>query len=1078
VLLTSLSIKRPLVLLVLLGVLIAGGIVGYTRMGVDLLPDVPFPIVAITTIYPGAGPDEVDAQVTGKIEDAISGMSDIDHVDSTSVEGTSVVVVYFTDHAASDSAAEVERRVSSIRGDLPSDVVTPTIGKFDPSATPILSLALSGRNLADLQVLAEDRIQQRLQNVDGVATVKLIGGLEREIQVQVDPEALQARGLSLLQVNQALAADNVSVPAGMITQRGQDVMLRLNAQAQSPDDLGDVLVAQTPNGPVRLQDVATIVDTFKKPTTIQRVDGLPAVGITVQKDTDANTVATAEAVKSTIQQLNRELPAGAKLSVITDSSVFTRQSIGDVMRELGLAVVLTGIVLLFFLHTLRSTSIVLLSIPTSLVATLGAMYVLGLTLNVISLMALTLTVGILVDDSIVVLENIFRHLELGETPWHAALKGRSEIGLAAIAITAVDVVVFLPLAFMTGPVGGYFRQFGLVVSVATVFSLLMSFTLTPMLASRWYRRRSYAANGQHASANGHQPRPSRNPLALLGRAWDASYSLLAYGYSRALGASLHVRWLVLLLGLGACALGLWLLLSGRLATEYAPDPDNSQFIITLEMPPGTSLDSTNQMAQIVEQRLHAWPEVLDVFSSVGVGGSGQLDLNRARFATLQVNLVPRAERNATPGQLANKAHVLAADLTGVTLRANPVGLLGQGRPTEIDVTVLGDDQDTLTRVAGQVATILKQTPGLDDVTDGGITGQPELVATIDHARAADVGLTPGQVAGVLRTGLTGSTVSTFRPEGTRGWDITVVLDPATTAGGTDHVGDIPIVPPRGGAVTLSQVADITSESGPTTIVRQNRQRAVTATASLNGERPLGDISRDLRTALAGINLPPGFSIELGGAAQRQTDVFTQVGQALTLSVILMYALLVLLYSSWLYPIVRMLSLPLGILGAFGLLWITGHTLNIMSLIGLILCEGLVGKNAILLIDYTNTLQRRGMDRTAALIEAGRTRLRPILMTSLTIILAMLPVAYSLGEGNEWRVPMAITVIGGLLSSTLLALFFIPSAYTVLDDVQRLFGRAFGMRTTPSLALDYPTMLANGSLEESAAPRSVSIGGGD
>src|SRR3984893_6813714 len=502
--LTNIAIRRPLFMLMVIGALLVVGLVSWTKLGVDLLPALDFPIVVVSTPFPGASPEAVDTLVTKRVEDAVASINDIDYISSSSVQGSSSVIIFFTDKAAKDSSIDVERRVAAIRGQLPTDVKDPTIGKFDPNAQPILLLTVSGnRDLGALQRLAEDKIQKRLEGTSGVAQVTLVGGLVREIQVQVNQQKLQARGLSILQVNQALSGDNVNVPAGSITQLGKDWNVRLDNQAQTPDEPNSVLVSRAATGPVFLRDVATVVASYKKTTNIQRTNGQSALGITVIKQSSANTVETADNVKQTIDQLTPVLPSDVTISLASDAAVFTRHSLDDVQHELTQAILLTGLVLLLFLHTFRSTLIVLLTIPTSLIATLGVMYFLGLSLNMMSLMGLTLTVGILVDDSIVVLENIFRHLQLGEAPREAAVNGRSEIGFAAIAITLVDVVVFAPIAFMSGITGQYFRQFGLVIISATLFSLFVSFTLTPLLASRWYRV------GEHGDDK--VDRPTRNP---------------------------------------------------------------------------------------------------------------------------------------------------------------------------------------------------------------------------------------------------------------------------------------------------------------------------------------------------------------------------------------------------------------------------------------------------------------------------------------------------------------------------------------------------------------------------------------
>jgi hydrophobic/amphiphilic exporter-1 (mainly G- bacteria), HAE1 family len=1029
--LTSVAIKRPLFMLMVIGALLVVGLVSWTKLGVDLLPALDFPIVVVNTSYPGASPDAVDTLVTKPVEDAVATINDIDYIQSTSVEGQSSVVIFFTDKAAKDSSIDVERRVSALRNQLPTDAKDPTVGKYDPNAQPILLLTLSGnRDLGALERLGEDPVQKRLEGTDGVAQVSLVGGLVREIDIQVDQQRLQARSLSILQVNQALAGDNVNVPAGSITQQGRDWTVRLDNQAQTPSELNNVLVSSTTNGPVYLKDVATVVDTYKKVSTIQRTNGQSAVGITVLKQASANTVATAESVKATLKALQPDLPQGVHIDVAYDASIFTRRSLNDVTRELSQAVILTGLVLLLFLHTFRSTLIVLLAIPTSLIATLGVMYFLGLSLNMMSLMGLTLTVGILVDDSIVVLENIFRHLQLGEAPREAAIHGRSEIGFAAIAITLVDIVVFTPIAFMSGIVGQYFREFGLVIVSATCFSLVVSFTLTPLLASRWYRR------GDHGEAKVRQP--SRNPLVRFGRAWDAGYARLARGYARVLRFAIgrRTRWAVVVLSVLSFIGGIMLVATGVLSTEFFPNADNGALTISLEMPPGTSVDVTNSATQKIEQRVMAWPEVKEVFTSVGQ--SGGFGPSQSRLATMQVQLVDKNLRTRTPDDLTRVARTYGADIPGAKVTASPVSQFGGGGASAVSVRIQGEDQAILTKLASQVADVVRRTPGTADVNDGGVTGDPELVVNVDRQQAADLGLTPSQVASVLRTGLAGSIVGTFRPQGTIGWDISVILNPDERAR-VEQVGQIPIVTPRGQTIQLGQIANVSTSIGPTQIDRRDRQRSVYVTADLQ-DRPAGDVAKDIQAGLDKIRVPNGYKVTQGGDAQSQNETFGQILTALGLSVLLMYMLMVALFESLIFPLMIMFSLPLAVVGAFGLLALTGNTLNMLSMIGMILLTGLVGKNAILLVDYTNTLRKRGHARNDALLEAGPTRLRPILMTTSALVLAMSPIALKLGEGSEWRAPMAVTVIGGLLTSTLLTLVLIPAVYTIMDDFTGVLSR--------------------------------------
>jgi HAE1 family hydrophobic/amphiphilic exporter-1 len=1014
--LTSLAVRRPLIVLLAIGAVLAFGLLAWTRLGVALFPTINVPIVTVVTAYPGAGPDAVDTLVTQKVESAVNGMNDIDYINSTSVEGQSRVSITFTEKASGDSAHLVEQKVNAIRGDLPTDAKAPIVSKVDGNGDPVLELTLGGnQSPGELQPLAEDVLQKDLEKISGVGRVELVGGLQREIQVQVDQRQLEARGLSILQVTQALSADNLNVPAGNVTQPDKDWTIRLNTQAQSIRDLQNILVASAPTGSVRVRDVATVVDTFKPASVLQRTNEQPAIGILVYKQSSANTVAVSSAVNKALPDFQSTLPSGVTLGVVWDSAPYITDNVNDVQNELMLAVLLTGLVLLVFLHTFRSTAIVLLAIPTSLIATFGAMLLLGISFNFMSLMGLALTVGILVDDSIVVLENIARHLQLGESPEQAAINGRSEIGMAAIAITLVDVVVYTPIAFMTGFIGALFRDFGLVIATATLFSLLVSFTLTPLLASRWYRRGTIG----HAAS-------SRHPLAYFARGWDAAYVRLEKLYEATLRASLRVRWLVVAAALATFAGGVMLVVTGLLSTEFLPRDDSGRVAVNIEMPAGTPLAATSQATSQVEHRLTQVPEVDKIFTSIGQSGS--------RSAQLLVILNDKSHRQRSSQEIADQARTFGQDIPGMTLKAAAMSSLGGGGADgAIQVHIQGDDQKVLEALAKQVADVVRGVPGTVDVADGGVVGQPEMVVNIDRDRAADLGLTAGQVANVLRTGLSGSTIGTFRPEGTKGWDVNVILNPNDRSR-IDQIASIPIITPAGATIRLGEVANISTVSGPTQVDRRDRQRSFTVSAGVSG-RTTGAVSTDIQAGLDRIRVPAGYKVTQGGDTKDQNDAFLQIFQALGLSIVLMYLVMALLFESTLFPLIVMLSLPLALVGAFGLLTLTGNTLNIMSMIGMILLTGLVGKNAILMVDYTNHLRRQGRDRLSALLQAGPTRLRPILMTSMALILAMLPLAARLGDGGEWRAPLATTVIGGLLTSTFLTLLVIPSVYTLVDDAQ-------------------------------------------
>ncbi len=1032
--LTRASILRPLFIAMVISAIVVMGLVSYTRLGVDLFPAINFPVVSVFVAYPGASAESVETLVTKPIEDSLAGLNNLDFMQSISSEGQSIAVLIFTEKANPDSASiDVLHKINAIRSRLPKDTLTPNLVKADINALPILNISLSGNAPpAELFRLADEVVAARLKTVDGVAAVDVVGGRQQEIRVKVDQEKLAAHRLSILQVIATLQQDNLNVPSGSLIEAGKEFGVRVNTLAATPATLASLVIADTPAGPVRLNDVATVENTLKQQVRINRTDLKDSIGIQITKQATANTLKVADEIKAEMKQLQAELPAGVSMSIVSDASIFTRQSLNGVRDNLIEAIILTGLVLLLFLHTWRSTLVVLLSIPTSLMATFAMMYAFGFTLNMMSMMGLALVVGILVDDSIVVLENIFRHLQLGDTPLSAALNGRSEIGLAAIAITLVDVVVFLPVAFMSGIVGQYFRQFGLVVAAATLVSLFISFTLTPMLASRWF-------TGQEKLGD--------SIFAKFGRAWEAGFERLKIAYTGTLGWSLRHRFLVILVGALSFGVGVGMVIFGLVSTEFLPNADQNEFTIVAEMPAGTTLADTDRAVAKLEEQLATWPEIDNLFTYVGVGDS--VNAPSSRLARVQVNLINKNERRASAEELAGRIRELDGTIPGLKLRAQLPTIAGpSGQP--IQIRVRGDDATKLDELAGQVEAIVRNTTGTMDIRNSGESGKPELEITLNRQLVANLGLTSAQVASTVRSSLAGNVATQYRPAEGAEVDVRVVAIDEDNAS-MEAVKAIPLVAPTGAVIRLDQIASVENRSGPPQINRYNRQRLITISAGASG-RALGDVTNDLQQAFYRMVVPPGYSVSFGGATQAQQETFAQLYQALGLSVILIYMLMVALYENLLYPFVILLSLPLAVVGAIGALLITGNTLNMMSMIGMILLTGLVGKNAILLIDYTNTLRIRGYQREQALLEAGPVRLRPILMTTATMVVALMPSALKLSESAELRSPLAIVVIGGLLTSTLLTLLMIPAMYTVFDDLQSVVRRRiFGMREDQSRA---------------------------
>lgn len=1025
--LTTVSIKRPLfILMVILALLIMGG-VAYTRLGADLYPSVNLPYISVLVVYPGAGPEEVESKITKPVEDAVAGLNNVKTIVSFSQESLSVVSLEFQDGTDSNFAAvDVERKLNTIRSTLPPEAKAPSVVRAEFSALPVMNLVLTGKRSTDqLFRVADEKIRPRLETVKGVAAVRVVGGREREIRIKVDQNRLRAYGLSMQQIGGALAQANLSMPAGQLDEGGQQFTVRYDGLYRTVEDLRNLIILATPNGIVYLRDVAEVEDGFKPQTVITRYNAQESVGLIATKQGEANTIQVVRDMRKVIAEVEGTLPADVRIVVASDQAGYVRRSLDDIQSRLGEAVILTGIVLLLFLHTFRSTAIVLFSIPTSMIATFLVMWVLGFSLNMMSMMALALTVGILVDDSIVVLENIFRHLHLGNTPWTAALQGRSEIGLAAIAITLVDVVVYTPVAFMSGIVGQFFRQFGLTIAAATLFSLFISFTLTPMLASRWLRAES-APNGR------------RSLMERFGERWEAAYGRLARGYARLLAWALGRRWIVVAITAVVLFAAFAPLPLRLIGFEFMPAEDQGEFNLTLEMPAGTALEATNRATQQFESKLSRVPEVSSYFVTIGRSGGGFSGFDEARYATINVKLVGKGERRKSAGALALEAEALAKDIVGAKVRSQlPSMVISSRQPFMLQIR--GEDPATLKPLAAQITDLVRAIPGTSNVTNSAAVGAPELLVRADSRRLADLGLTSAQVAAALRANVEGSVVTALESESKKKVDIRVL-------GGDDdraHVGglaNLPIQTDRGTTVQLDQVSDVRLGDGPAQIERVDRQRSVTVGANLVG-RPLGDVASDFHTALDRLGLPAGYSVKVVGEAQVMDESFANLFFALILSVLLMYMLMVALYESLVYPLVIMFSLPVSIAGAFGGLLITGKTVNMVSMIGLIMLMGLVGKNAILLVDYTNNLRSRGLQRLPAILEAGPTRLRPILMTTSAMVLAMSPLAIASGEGSEISSPLAVVVIGGLISSTLLTLVLVPVVYTLFDDLQiRLFGR--------------------------------------
>jgi HAE1 family hydrophobic/amphiphilic exporter-1 len=1032
--LTRISVGRPLaVIAIFLGLAITG-FFAYRGLPINLYPKVNFPYVAITTAYPGAGPEEVELQVTRRIEDAVAGLADLDYMTSSSGEGFSVVTLVFTDRANNDLiGTTVERQVNAITQQLPTAAERPTVIKANLDALPVMQLAVvgEGQSQTDLYRIADETVRPQLERIGGVSQIGVIGGQQQEIRVRVDPIKMAAYNVSLSGIQQALAQANTSVPAGNLPDQGRDYNLRVYALVERPEELGFLTVGGPATAPVMLKDVADVTLAAKDVTQITRVNGQPGVLIRLGQQNGANTTDVTDAVTRALPALRASLPPGLDLKVVQDNSVFIRSALDGVQSELVLAVILTAAVLFLFLHQVRVSVIVLLSIPATLLVTFIVMTVLGFSLNILSTLALVLTIGILVDDSIVILENILRRLGRGEPPVEAAINGRAEIGLAALAITLVDVVIFAPVGLVSGQIGSFFREFGFTIAAATLTSLIVSFTLTPMLASRLLKSESERTGGL---------------LGAFGRAWDRGFARLERIYAGLLDWSLSHRPVILVVAAASLIFGLSLIATGAVGVNFFPASDDGTFLVDTTVPAGTTLATHDQIMGQVEERLLAIPEVETVSASVGAASSGGfLASTDATKGSVSVDVGDKGRRKRSVYAIAEDARARLADVPLATIHVNVGDSGGGGSP--VAVRLQGPDNAELNRLGGELAEAFKTIPGLRDVTNSAAEARPELRIRVDRARAVQYGISASTLGSAVRLAYSGVVATKYqKPDGSQ-IDVRVLLRESDRTRSA-ALADLPIPTAGGETVRLGQIATISQVDTPAQISRRDRRRVVTIGASLEDGVVQSQVDPRVQKVLADLKLPPGYTATVGGTAEQQNQSFGQLGAALGISILLAYLLMAILYNSFLNPLAILFGLPVAAGGAIFSTFLFHYTFNIFSMIGVILLVGLAIKNGILLVDRTNHNRQRGMTRRAALVEAGPARLRAILMTSMTISVALLPSAFQLGEGAELRAPLAATVLGGVISSTLLTLVLVPVVYSLLDGLGNRTGRFFRWLAQP------------------------------
>ncbi len=1027
---TRLLIQRPTLVVVLFSVLGVFGLYGYTQLSYELLPKFAPPVITIATAYPGASPDEVENSVTKLIEDAVSGLDKVDAITATSSEGVSFVTIEFKQEANVDVVLQdAQRKVDAIIPRLPSEAKRPVLSKFAFDEIPVLRMGLTSRMPeTEFYTFVKEKLQPRLARIAGVAQITLIGGEEREIKVNLNAEKLKSYGFSPLQIANVIKNANLDFPTGRIKDSDGQFVVRLAGKFSSLDEIRNLVVGRSKQGgEVRLSDIAEVQDGVKEPTNINRINGKSSIGMLVSKQSNANAVIVSQKVREEIAKIEKEYAdRGIKFDIAQDASLFTLDAAHAVQEDLLLAVLLVALVMLVFLHSIRNSFIVMIAIPCSLISTIGVMYFLDYSFNLMSLLALSLAVGIWVDDSIVVLENIYRRLELGDDKVTAAVRGRDEIGLTAVSITLVDVVVFVPLAIVGGIIGNIMRQFAIVMVVSTLFSLLVSFTVTPVLASR-------ISKLEHLTKD-----------TLMGRfgIWfEGIFKRVSDGYIELLKWALQNRWKVVgsavLMLIASCSL----IPLGFIGGEFIAQTDRGEFSVALELAPGTKLEETNAVSQKIERMLMDIPEVEKVSANVGASSDGFLTASASNIVDISVKLLSKEERAArgmrstTDVQMQIKQ--MTKDIPGVKVRVNDIGVFGTANQTPIQLVVSGADYDSVKQGALQLKEILKATKGATDVRLSAEDGNPETRIEIDRNKLAFFGLSMAEVGASLRIALAGDNDAKFR-EGDTEYDIRIQLDEFDRSR-TDNIGSLTFVNQRGQVVELKQFANIYQATGPTKLQRRDRNYAIIVYAQLAG-RSLTSVWQDAKLKLADHPLPVGVTIAPLGDLKNQQDGFGSLGIALVAGVLFVYLIMVALYNSYKYPFVVLFSIPLAVIGALLAIAMAGKNLSIFTILGFIMLLGLVSKNAILLVDFANRAKEEGLNTVEALVEAGRERLRPILMTTLTMIFGMMPIALSGAAGAEWKTGLAWALIGGLTSSMFLTLVIVPVVYYWFDNFGNVFAK--------------------------------------
>ncbi|MBP6321497.1 MAG: efflux RND transporter permease subunit [Giesbergeria sp.] len=1046
---TRVSLGNPVFATMVMLAFVVLGVFSYQRLKVDQFPEIDFPVVVVAADYPGASPEIIESEVTKKLEEAVNSIAGINALTSRSLEGSALVIIEFQLHIDGRKAAEdVREKVAGVRPLLRDEVKEPRVLRFDPASRPVWSLAVfpdpaadaaasTPRSAIELSNWAEQVLKKRLQNVRGVGAVNLVGATQREINIYLNPLALESFGITPEQVANAVRAENQDLPLGAIRSLAQERVVQIDARMQRPEDFGRIIVARKNGAPVRVEQLARVQDGAQEVESLALYNGQRTLLLSVQKAQDENTIEVVDGLMQTVAALRPELPPGVRLEVIGDSARPIRVAVDNVRQTLIEGALLTVLIVFLFLNSWRSTVITGLTLPISIIGTFLFMHLFGFSINMITLMALSLCVGLLIDDAIVVRENIVRHVQMGKDNFTASLDGTQEIGLAVLATTLSIVAVFLPIGFMGGIIGKFFHEFGLTIAVAVLISMFVSFTLDPMLSSIWHDPSIH----RHGVA-GDSAEPPRNFYdKTIGRvtSWfDRSTERLAQGYQRILGWALVHKLSTLALA-GAIFIAS-IFMVPLLGTEFVPKADFSETAINFYTPVGSSLETTEAKTRQVEALVRELPEVRYTLSTLNTGSAqGKM------YSNIYIRLVDRNQRSRSVDDMSSVLRQQLQQIPGITV--THVGLLDpMGGQKQIEFSLQGPDLQELARLTQTVSDKIRGIPGLVDLDSSLKNDKPVIDVQVRRDAASDLGLNVASMANALRTLVAGQTVGNWRAPDDQAYDVNVRLAPEArstpqdlerlpfTVTGADGQSRI---------VRLNQVASVRESTGPNQINRRDLTREVSLNANID-QRSTGEVSSDIKAALATVAFPPGYRYQFGGATKNMSEAFGYAISALVLAIVFIYMILASQFKSFVQPLALMTALPLTLIGVVLALLMFGSALSMFSIIGVVMLMGLVTKNAILLVDFAirarsehmgdDGQMHAGLERAEALLLAARVRLRPILMTTLAMIFGMAPLAFALTEGSEQRAPMGQAVIGGVITSSLLTLVVVPVMYCYMDDL--------------------------------------------